>query len=1088
MVLLGLILGGPADAADSDNDRLQDADELALGTDPLSWDSDGDTVSDGAEVLDLGSDPLGEWPCPWPATIVGRENVDLSAVSSGDLDADGDPDVLIFSNQIVWYQNLGAGALGPARLYSAWPAVTGVGADLDGDGDADVLAADLGYLFWLQTAGSSTPVRTDLAWVHTDTAVHASDLDGDGDIDAIVAFFEDYHHYSGGFLVWSENLGQGVFAQAQTIAYPGWEGSRSVTTADLDGDGDQDVLHSWGESYGGEVRWSENKGGGSFAPDRSLFTTLGGPELATGDLDGDGDTDLVWLDDALLWAENLGGASFAAPVTVDVAPAGTGVDVVDLDGDGAPDLLAGASWYLNLGGGVFGGPHAVSANPVAVSHPVDLDGDGSAEILSGDGPLLRLHGNILALDSDADGLRDRAELCGVGTDPLDPDSDQGGADDWYEVVVGTDPLDPLDDTPVVDSDSDGLSDIEELMLGTDPLLVDTDSDGLSDWDEVKVWLTDPLLADSDGDGLSDGDEILTWGTDPLDPDTDDDGLSDGDEVAWGTDPLLVDTDGDGLSDWEEVMVYGSDPLVHEPDSDNDGLLDAIEIVDIGTDPFDSDSDGDTLDDGAEVGWGTDPLEMDTDSDGVPDGAEARITGTDPTTDDRVCLEWQPQLVSSMTQAMAASPSDIDGDGDLDMLASSTVTDQIVWVENLGGGSFGSESLVSAALNQPLAVAAADLDGDGDTDVLSASTYYPQVAWYENLGGGSFGAPTVLDTPLFGSDVYAADLDEDGDIDVLATSSGEDGVYWYENLGGGVFGPRTIITNAADSAEAVVAEDVDGDGDTDVLSASGSDDKLAWYENLGGGSFGAQQVISTDADSPSSLCALDLDGDGDIDVLSGSRFDDEVAWYENLGGGIFASQHVLSNEVWETQSVDAGDFDGDGDIDVLSATVAYDDDQVVWFENLGAGAFGPALTLSTAVRRGRVVAAGDLDDDGIPDPIVADDYQVSWYTGMTPADADRDGLTLGQEVCIAATDPVTRDSDGGGTGDWEELWMVTDPNDPTDDLPLVDSDGDGLSDLRVARLHGTDPARWDTDGDTVGDGAEVIITRTDPIFDDRAGFQ
>mgnify|MGYP000740037756 CR=1 FL=1 len=59
--------------------------------------------------------------------------------------------------------------------------------------------------------------------------------------------------------------------------------------------------------------------------------------------------------------------------------------------------------------------------------------------------------------------------------------------------------------------------------------------------------------------------------------------------------------------------------------------------------------------------------------------------------------------------------------------------------------------------------ATDLDADGDADVLSASQADDKIAWYENLGGGSFGPQQVITTDADGAlSVYATDLDGDGD--------------------------------------------------------------------------------------------------------------------------------------------------------------------------------------------------------------------------------------------------------------------------------------------------------------------------------------
>ncbi|UCC31120.1 MAG: IPTL-CTERM sorting domain-containing protein, partial [Phycisphaerales bacterium] len=179
----------------------------------------------------------------------------------------------------------------------------------------------------------------------------------------------------------------------------------------------------------------------------------------------------------------------------------------------------------------------------------------------------------------------------------------------------------------------------------------------------------------------------------------------------------------------------------------------------------------------------------------------------------------------------------------------------------------------------------DLDGDGDTDVLSASWNDDKIAWYDSDGGSppSF-TERVISTAADGArSVFATDLDGDGDTDVLSASYEGDKIAWYESNGGSPpsFTER-VISTAADGANSVFATDLDGDGNTDVLSASAVDDKIAWYESDGGlpPSF-TERVISTAADGAASVFATDVDGDGDTDVLSASTVDNKIAWYEQL---------------------------------------------------------------------------------------------------------------------------------------------------------------------------------------------------------------
>ena len=134
----------------------------------------------------------------------------------------------------------------------------------------------------------------------------------------------------------------------------------------------------------------------------------------------------------------------------------------------------------------------------------------------------------------------------------------------------------------------------ELRLGTNPIEPDTDNDGLTDgqedlnkngiWDEGLE--TNPLDSDTDGDEATDGQEQNSLGSDPLDPDTDEDGIEDGREVELMLlvghhclSPILPDSDFDGLTDKEEIDgarggLYPSFPCAS--DSDNDNIYDLIE--------------------------------------------------------------------------------------------------------------------------------------------------------------------------------------------------------------------------------------------------------------------------------------------------------------------------------------------------------------------------------------------------------------------------------------------------------------------------------------------------------------------------------
>lgn len=721
-------------------------------------------------------------------------------------------------------------------------------------------------------------------------SVYSIDLDGDGDQDVLSASFDN------DMIAWYENTdSRGTFGFQQVITTLA-DGATSVFAADMDGDGDPDVLSA--SENDDKIAWYQNLDGrGTFGPQSVITTMAMGAQFVFGaDLDGDGDTDVLSAsrnDHKIAWYENLDSAGGFGPqqVITTLAFFASSVFAADLDRDGDLDVLAsnessvgaGLAWYQNLDGAGDFGPGQAINSPVNGASSVlatDLDGDGDMDVLS------------------ASRIDDRIV--------------------WNENEDGAGSFGP-----------------QQNISGT-----------VNEARSVHA-------ADLDGDGDHD---VLFAADTPI-----------GDPIGW-----FENLDGAGNFGPQQ----GIGDLAH----------------------------------GA---WSV--VAADLDADGDPDVLSASVV------DDKIA--WyenldgvdqfgrQQVIVASLaSSASSVFASDLDGDGDQDVLSASFDDDKIAWYENLDGtGTFGPQQVISILADGANALVAADFDGDGDMDVLSGGrgpdpSDDPTIAWYENLNGaGLFGVQRVISS-FTSSTVLAVDLDGDGDQDVVSGGGGftDHFVDWYENLdGAGTFGPRTIISHLGCRKSSIVAVDLDDDGDHDLLTIQCS--SIIWFEHLdGAGSFAPLQIITGLASSAKSVFAADLDGDGDDDVVSASSGDDKVAWYENLdGAGLFGPQQIITTRFDGASSIFVADVNGDGAPDVLSSS--FGDNIVAWYENLeGTGTFGPLQVINTSADGAASIFSADLNGDGARDVIAALSItdQVAWYENrLGTLDINDDGLTNAADLAL-----------------------------------------------------------------------------------------
>ncbi|MCG7979730.1 MAG: Ig-like domain-containing protein, partial [Candidatus Thiodiazotropha endolucinida] len=213
-------------------------------------------------------------------------------------------------------------------------------------------------------------------------SVTTVDMDGDGDLDVVSASQNDNK------IAWYENDGSQNFT-AHTISTAA-SGAFAVTTADVDGDGDIDVLSA--SITDDKIAWYENDGNENFTAHTITLSADIAASVAAADVDDDGDIDVLSAsvgDDRIVWYENDGNENFTTRTITSSAVGASFVTTVDLDEDGDLDVLSTSTfdnrvaWYENDGNENFT-THTVTTSATEARQVIaaDVDGDGDLDLLS----------------------------------------------------------------------------------------------------------------------------------------------------------------------------------------------------------------------------------------------------------------------------------------------------------------------------------------------------------------------------------------------------------------------------------------------------------------------------------------------------------------------------------------------------------------------------------------------------------------------------------------------------------------------------------------------------------------------------------
>jgi hypothetical protein len=782
---------------------------------------------------------------------------------------------------------------------------------MDADGDLDLVTGNQG------SSSCTTSVRfndgsgnfsgaTNEVFSTTTNYGYANmqigDVDADGDLDLLLC--------SGGGVYLRLNDGQGRLGGPASVLLS--NGGGNIFLGDLDADGDLDLLAANTSNTQGtpsRMKVALNDSRGNFTTTDFALSSLGGL-MHVGDVDADGDLDIIMTygtDPSELWVNN-GQAVFTRQMELSLGSFPAQLALSDVDGDGDLDVVS-SNYYTPTVYSVRlnGAPPA----PVISSVAPPAGPEGTVVVITGMGffgaTAVRFNGTTAPGFVVNSATRISVSVpVGATTGPLSVTTPVGTA---TSVAIFT--VVPLASPTAYVPARNALAVARNAVVGlTFPAAIGTGTAG-----NLRVF-GNQLRGRRPGVLTGGGTASLSF-----DPDQD---FAPGEQISVSL-PATMQTTTGGIV---RKQVYqftaatggpgggayraGTDVLLGQfatavavGDLDNDGDLDIL------TAPYSS---------GASL-----TVQL--------NNGQARFSPG-------VVL---PPYGSTVSEIVLA---DVDGDGDLDILACYSFN--LVVCLNNGNATF-SPAVFTTVSGQRFAMG--DMDADGDLDFVS--TTYQSNALYIALNDGT-GRFTTLPfqtstTPL---NLALGDVDADGDLDVV-TANDTNGAQMFLNNGTGVLvsGPSYAFTGETRS---VALADVDADGDLDLAvgyndtSGSNSSGWLAVLANNGSGVFTAAGQRIASGGRFSQLKLGDVDHDGDLDLLTANGLTDNVSIRLNNGQGSFSGNFSVAVPTNPSQLV-LSDLDGDGDLDFTTtqsvsgtnyAAIRLNDGQLL-ASRPGAGAAGRA---------------------------------------------------------------------------------------------------------------------------------------------------
>jgi hypothetical protein len=318
-------------------------------------------------------------------------------------------------------------------------------ADLNGDGLNDAATVNSGthlLTVWLANGqgGFGPPANYATNVNGTFEFMRTADLDGDGDKDVLVA-----SDTSGtpGFGV-LRNTGSGSFLAAGNFTSAG--AAQNLAVADLNHDGKPDVVTPNGSANNVSVFIGNGLGGFAAKVDYAAGTYPSG--VALGDFNNDGNADMAVANlqsNDISLRLGVGDGTFGGATTVAMVGGPIAVKLADMNQDGKPDLVTANDFgqtvgvLLGDGTGVFsaaaGSPYPASGATTSDVVAADFDGDGHPDVAA----VNNGGSNLAVLPGAGDGSLGIATTFGTGANPNQLDSGDLNSDGVPDIVASGNP-------------------------------------------------------------------------------------------------------------------------------------------------------------------------------------------------------------------------------------------------------------------------------------------------------------------------------------------------------------------------------------------------------------------------------------------------------------------------------------------------------------------------------------------------------------------------------------------------------------------------------------------------------------------------